>query len=204
MKKKYLQIILNHTLDYTFLKFKSSYFFVFIFFLCQLVNGQNPKTKTNTSWENLILLSKTVGVNSDGIKIQYYKNRGNKYTNDWIFPWTIGVENYTIDSKLILKSNYRSYSSGYFGIGRNAIKHFKNNFYFNINASIVLGTEKLIDYSSERFDRILIGMTTSQGLLFIPKSKYGVVFGASIFEKAFTSKIYSFDLGIKLSVGVKF
>lgn len=63
---------------------------------------------------------------------------------------------------------------------------------------------KLIDYSSERFDRILIGMTTSQGLLFIPKSKYGVVFGASVFEKVFTSKIYSFDLGIQFSVGVKF
>ncbi len=130
------------------------------------------------------------------------QNKGNN--NDWIFPWTIGVENYEIDSELILKSEYRSYSSGYFGIGRTAIKHFKNNFYFNLSASIVLGTEKLTDYSSARFNRILVGMTTSQGLLYIPKSKYGVVFGAGVFEKAFTSKIYSFDLGLQLSIGVKF
>lgn len=166
--------------------------------------SQTSKKTTPVNWNNLALLSKTQGVNSEGIKIQFYKNQSRTKINDWIFPWILGFENYKIDSKLITKSEYLSYSSGFLGIGRTAIKHFKNNFFYNLSASFIIGNEKLTDYFFERYDRFFLGLTTSQGLLYIPKSKYGVVFGASLFEKAFTSKVYKFDLGIQLTVGVKF
>jgi hypothetical protein len=92
----------------------------------------------------------------------------------------------------------------YLSIGRNGFKHFKNNIYLNGMVSVGLGNEKLVEYSNEKKNQFLVGLETSQGLLFIPRSKFGLVLGLSVFEKFFTSKIYSFDLGVQLTAGMTF
>ena len=92
----------------------------------------------------------------------------------------------------------------YFSIGRNGFKHFRNNIYFNGMLSIGLGNEKLTSFSNEKTNQFLFGLEASQGLLFIPKSQFGLVLGLGVFEKVFTSKIYSFDAGIQITAGIAF
>ena len=68
--------------------------------------------------------------------------------------------------------------------------------------NVGLGNEKLTDFSFQETNRFLAGLQTSQGLLYIPKSKFGFALGLGVFEKLSTSKIYSFDFGVMFSLGI--
>jgi hypothetical protein len=114
----------------------------------------------------------------------------------------LGFEQSEIRENVFLKSDYITFSSRYFSIGRNGFKHFKKDFYFNLMLNVGLGNEKLTDFSFQETNRFLAGLETSQGLLYIPKSKFGFALGLGVFEKLSTSKIYSFDFGIVFSLGI--
>ncbi len=43
-----------------------------------------------------------------------------------------------------------------------------------------------------------------QGLLFIPNSNWALVLKAGIYEQVLTSKLYDYDVGATLGVGLKF
>ena len=68
--------------------------------------------------------------------------------------------------------------------------------------NVGLGNEKLTDFSFQETNRFLAGLQTSQGLLYISKSKFGFALGLGVFEKLSTSKIYSFDFDIMFSLGI--
>lgn len=178
---------------------------ILLFFCSTSLFSQQNQNKQFHHWKNLLLMTKSYGINSEGVKIHTYSNKNRKKpANEWIFPWALGFEQSEIKKDLFLESGYKSYSSIYVSIGRNGFKHFKNNFYLNGMASVGLGNEKLVEFSNEKKNQFLVGLETSQGILYIPRSKLGLVLGLSVYEKFFTSKIYSFDLGVQLTAGMTF
>ena len=175
-----------------------------LFFATSIFSQPNQPEQYH-SWKKLVLLSKFYGINSEAVKVHAYSNNNRKIpAREWIFPWAIGLEQSEIKKKVFSETNYKSYSSMYFSIGRNGFKHFRNNIFFNGMLSIGLGNEKLTSFSNEKTNQFLFGLEASQGLLFIPKSQFGLVLGLGVFEKVFTSKIYSFDAGIQITAGIAF
>jgi hypothetical protein len=182
-----------------------SHLIIILLFCSTVLVGQQNQSKQLHYWKKLFLVSKSFGINSEGVKIHTYTNRNRKKPADeWIFPWALGFEQSEINNKKFIESGYKSYNSIYVSVGRNGFKHFKNNFYFNGMLNVGLGNEKLMDYSEKTKNQFLIGLEASQGLLFIPRSDFGFVFGVSVFEKIFTSKIYSFDVRVQFSAGITF
>lgn len=178
---------------------------VLVFFSTSNIFAQLVPTKKYHYWKKLVLVTKSIGINSEGIKVHVYNNKNRKkLASEWIFPWALGFEQSEINKDLFAKSDYISYSSIYASIGRNGFKHFRNDIYFNGMVSVGLGNEKLTDYNNQKKDQFLIGLEASQGLLYIPQSDFGWVLGLGIFEKVYTSKIYNFDIGIQLTAGITF
>lgn len=121
-----------------------------LFCSTSLLSQQNQNRQFH-HWKNLLLVTKSYGINSEAVKIHTYSNKNRKKpANEWIFPWALGFEQSEIKKEVFLESGYKSYSSMYLSIGRNGFKHFKNNIYLNGMVSVGLGNEKLVEYSNEK------------------------------------------------------
>lgn len=156
-------------------------------------------------WNSLLTFNKTWGVNADGWGLTYYGYTINK-KSDWIIPWVISLERYTIDPEYFSQWGYQEAQFSYYMPGLSAFKKLNKNgnLYSNFTFMIPLGSEKLTDFRGEESTHFIIGLAPTQGLYFIPKSKFGITFGLGIYERLLTSKVYKSDIGIKAEMGIKF
>ena len=69
---------------------------------------------------------------------------------------------------------------------------------------VILGSENLVELTGKEYDRFYAGLSSFQGILFVPTTKWAVVLKAGVYEEVLTSKLYSYDVGVLLSVGLKF
>ena len=178
-------------------------FFVTLFLLCFSVTAQVKKQEVVHPWKHLVLVGKTFGINANGTKLNYYKNT-NYLWNDWLIPWGFGIHSFTINQSHFEKSGYKDANLNTFSIGSSGFKSLERNLYLNLVIQATLGNEKLKDFSNVINDRFVFGISPSQGIVYIPKSKFGVVLGLSVYEKILSSKVYSFDAGVQFSLGITF
>ena len=74
----------------------------------------------------------------------------------------------------------------------------------NLDGGVILGLENLTEFSGRNADRFFVGLSTSQGVLYIPDSKFALVLKGGLYQEVLTSKLYNFDIGIQVGVGLKF
>ena len=92
----------------------------------------------------------------------------------------------------------------YFIAGISPFYRLSNNLYLNLGLNLIYGQEILTDFYGSEYSYTYFGISSSQGIYFIPKSKVGIALGISIYEKSLSSKVYKNDFGIKLDIGIKF
>lgn len=159
--------------------------------------------KETSQWINLITYSQRYGLHADGWTLQYY---GYNLTNKakWIFPLIFGIELFELHADYFEQSEYQAGNMSYFSGGISPFYKLTKYLYLNIDLRILFGDEEITDFYSRETSHSFIGISHSQGIYFIPKSRFGIVAGLSLNEKLLSSKVYKNDLGLKLEVGLKF
>lgn len=159
--------------------------------------------KSFNKWINLITYSQKYGIHATGWSVQYY---GYILKNDskWIIPVLFGVEGFSINPDYFNQFNYQSARINYYLAGLSPFRKLNDYFYANIGFQLLFGTEELIDFHNGESTNSVFGIAPFQGIMFIPKSNFGITVGLGVYEKLLTSRFYQNDIGIKLEIGIKF
>jgi hypothetical protein len=160
--------------------------------------------KAINKWDNLITYSKKYGTHANGWSLKYYGYVPNNKT-PWIFPFGFEIENFVIKRDFNDRYDYKTAKINYSMFGISPYGNLNDYFYINAGMQLLFGKEQIIYGSSVRGDsnEFIYGISLSQGLYFIPKSKFGITYGIGLFEKFLHSKIYPRDFGIRLEIGIK-
>jgi hypothetical protein len=170
-------------------------------------NGINQESPTNETAERvrreyMLTYTNTQGVNATGFLISFY-SYPNKDRNGWTFPWIISVDILSIKPAYFDQFNYQSAKLNYYMPGISAFKKINDYLWFNLGMQIPIGSEELTDFNNNKSDNMIIGLSPTQGLYFIPKST-GITFGIGLYEIVMTSEVYKSDMGFKAEIGIKF
>lgn len=76
--------------------------------------------------------------------------------------------------------------------------------YASLSANVPVGFELWEDLEGDRGINPVVGAGASQGLRLIPWQDRGIVLGIDFFQQVETSKLYRFDLGMEVAVGINF
>lgn len=180
------------------LKFLISY----LFFQAMLT-AQTPKNEGLMDWKNILIYQKTEGINASGFRLNYLQNKKSMW-KDWLIPLSIGFSRSKIDRDHIEKKGYYDVDINTISIGYTGFRPIKNNLYLNVSLNATLGSERLTENDLSNKERFILGTSPSQSIYYIPKSKHGFVFGIGVYEIIQTSKVYSFDIGLRFDAGIKF
>ncbi|MEM9671033.1 MAG: hypothetical protein ACFB15_00455 [Cyclobacteriaceae bacterium] len=83
-------------------------------------------------------------------------------------------------------------------------KKITRGIYASVSANIPVGYEILENFDGDNSFNFVIGAGASQGLRIIPWEKRGLVIGADFFQQFETSRVYRFDVGVEVVVGINF
>jgi len=119
-------------------------------------------------------------------------------------PYSLSIENSTINPDLFKNTNYQSLSMGYFIVGITGLRKITDIIYFQLQGKLPIGNETLIDFYQNKKTNFIIGLNSTQGFVLIPSVKYGLTLSAGIYETFLTSEIYKNDIGFKFEAGIKF
>ncbi len=72
------------------------------------------------------------------------------------------------------------------------------------SVNVPIGFELLEDLEGDNSFNFVIGVGASQGLRIIPWQEKGLVLGADVFQQLETSKVYRFDYGVEIVLGMNF
>jgi len=162
--------------------------------------GSSSKTQ---DWRNMVLASRAEGINTSGMHYEYLQNTNN-WWGDWLLPWRASIQLTDLRNEKFQKSDFRQATMGHATVGVSGIKTLSDRLYLNMDAGVILGSENLVELSGKQYDRFYVGLSSFQGILFIPTSKWAVVLKTGIYEEVLTSKVYGFDMGLMLGAGLKF
>lgn len=168
-----------------------------------VASAQYSSLSRRQDWRNMVLVSRTEGVNTSGMHFEFLQNANNWWGN-WLLPWRISFQLAEIQTEKFEKSNYIKASFSHATIGLGGYKTLSDRLYLNIDAGVILGSENLTPLRGNQFDYFFVGLSSFQGILFVPSTKWALVLKAGVYEEVLTSKLYGYDLGIKLGVGFKF
>ena len=188
---------------------------ILIFFVLVLVwsvstFGQYDLFQSGNSgkWNSILLFNKSFGIHYPGWGLSYYGYHVDiDEDTDWIFPWVVAFESYK------LPPDPPDPNASYFidtkvdmhvGAGISAAKRLKETIYLKFAFLIPFNLASSDLDSQNEIKEYLLGVAMSQGVLFIPESKFGLTFGVAIFERLLNSEVYRNDIGIQLEVGIKF
>lgn len=159
--------------------------------------------KHTYKWNNLITYSQRFGIHANGWSVQYY-GYVLQDNSRWIIPCIFGLEGFTINTDYFSQFNYQSANMGYWLAGVSPFKKLNEYIYLNLGLQILFGSEQLKSFNGQETTNTIFGLAPSQGLFFIPKSKFGITASLGIYEKVLSSEVYKNDFGIKLEIGIKF
>ena len=163
---------------------------------------RNSFNRNNRKNNTLLKASYSLGVHGTEIGVSYSSYINNNKSK-WIIPWVVSVSILEIDQNYFNQSGYEKAKLSYWMPGISAYRKIKGDFYANLTMTLPIGTETLTYYGAETMN-FVFGVNPSQGICYIPESKFGITFGISIYEKLLTSEVYKNDLGIRAEIGIKF
>jgi hypothetical protein len=168
---------------------------------------KNSDLKNTKKWISLLTGHGAFGTNAEGWGLSYYGYR-TKESGGWFLNYSISFDKYSIDPGLVIRKGYSKINLNYGKIGIGLMRRLGEDFHFSFNALVPIGyenlTQSLSNQSSLETGRFIIGLEPQQCFYFITKSKVGLILGAGIFERFISSKVYNFDVGLRIEAGIKF
>ena len=162
---------------------------------------QITKDKPLGHWHNLITFKRSMGHHTQGWQVSYigFSNR-----KEIIVPFIFSLGQSQTKEATTRRSEYRVVDAYTFSFGSQVYIQLLPNFYANVSLNVPVGIELLRDRQEKKSQNFLIGIGSTQGLMYIPKSALGLVLGGSVYQRLQTSRIFSTDWGFELSIGIKF
>ncbi|MFM2284750.1 MAG: hypothetical protein RLZZ543_247 [Bacteroidota bacterium] len=170
-----------------------------------LSNTIDPKKK---GWVSLISAHAAFGSNAEGWGVSYI-GFPSVAKGNWSIPYSISYDKYVIDPGLVLRAGYRTAQLTYGKIGVGGMRKIGEDFHFFLNFNVPIGQEELtiVDDAAQTSTinyRLVLGLEPTQSFYFISRSKVGFFLGAGLYERFLSSKVYKFDIGLKIEGGFKF
>ena len=154
-------------------------------------------------WVNLVVYSPRIGANATGWGVDYY---GYNLTGSsrWVLPLVVGIEGFDIRPDYFDKTGYYQAEMSYMTFGISPFYRLGDKFYLQLGVRLIYGSEELTDFSGDVSSNMFFGLNPSQGIVFVPESKFGITLGLGGYEKVQSSKVYKSDAGVQLQIGIKF
>ena len=186
------------------LMMKKTYLLAIIAFgTFNLALARNNTDADQIDWNSIILVSKTKGINTSGLDVEYLQNTS-QWWGVWLIPVSTGFRATDLNDKAIKKINYKSASIGQLTIGLSGDNPLSKSVLLNVKLGVMVGNENLTSFSGETDERIFVGAHSFQGVMITPQTRVAIVIKAGVYEEALNSKLYNFDIGFKIGVGVHF
>jgi hypothetical protein len=101
-------------------------------------------------------------------------------------------------------SGYQKIKMNYFMPGVSVFRRIGGSWFTSTGMVFPVGTESGTDSGGDPLQHMIIGIFPAQGVLYIPKSKYGITFGVTLYARFLNSVVYKSDVGIRGEIGIKF
>ena len=182
---------------------KIPYILLIMLSVFNIAQVQSTNNSAIEDWRNIVLVSRVEGTNTTGVHFEYLQNR-NQWWGDWLVPWVFRFQSTELRDKTFNKTNYQTASVAQLTVGVNGYKPLTDSLLLNLDGGVVIGNEKLTSFSSAYSERVFVGLSLFQGILFVPRINVPIVLKAGIYEEVLNSKLYNFDVGVKIGVGLMF
>lgn len=169
----------------------------------EVVVDTSKYLKEMNEWVSLATYSGRFGINATGWSVDYY-GYNVRSNSKWTIPLVVGIEGFEIRPDYFNKTGYYRVEMNYLTMGISPFYRLGKRFFLNLGVRLIYGEEKLMGFSTDMVSRTFFGLNPSQGILFIPESKFGITMGLGIYEKVQSSKVYKSDAGVQFQVGIKF
>ena len=153
--------------------------------------------------DSIILVPKTGGINTSGLDVEYLQNT-NQWWGNWLITVSAGFRTTDLNDKAFKKTNYKSASLGQLTIGLSGYNPLSKSVLLNVKLGVLVGNEILTSFSGETDERIFVEAHSFRGVMITPQTKPPIVIKAGVYEEALNSKLYNFNIGFKIGVGVHF
>ena len=120
------------------------------------------------------MVSKTEGINTTGLDVEYLRN-SNQWWGNWLIPVSAGFRTTDLTDKALKKTTYQSASTGQLTIGLSG--------YNQLSKSV------LLNVSGETDKPVFVGVHSFQGVMIIPQPKLPIVIKAELHEEVLNSNL---------------
>mgnify|MGYP001029467298 CR=1 FL=1 len=146
----------------------------------------------------------SIGTKTEGLHLQYLIYSDTISVGQWFIPASYSFSAYVVNTKIMHNFDYQSMDNWSFGVLLPFTKKIGERMLLSLQGGIGFGAENLMGIDDNLTTRFIFTTYSNQLLMFVPKKKVGINFGAGLYQNFITSKIYNWDLGVKLLIGMKF
>lgn len=155
--------------------------------------NQKPSKKIYTA----IGLTPSIGVTSVGVSLSIYSFKSADEDKKILFPTAVNIDYFFVTDYFVRQYGYSNAKFSYYKLGVNPLLRIYKKLYFSFAGQFVFGFDSMGGDT-----RLVVGLNLGQGFYYFPNKGFYCGFG--IYEYGSSSRVYPFDLGMKLELGVKF
>lgn len=160
------------------------------------LNIESDKNITKSRY-TAVGLTPSMGITSLGLSLSIYSFNIQSEDKDVLLPTVVNIDYLLVTDAFVRKLGYSKANFSYYKFGFNPLLRMHRNIFASFLGQVVFGFDSL----GEEF-RLAGGLNFGEGFYYFPTR--GFYCGISIYEFFSTSKIYPYDIGLKLEFGVKF
>ena len=130
---------------------------------CNRVLAQNNSDADQIEWNSIILVSKTQGINTSGLDVEYLQNT-NQWWGNWLIPVSAGFRTTDLNDKAFKKTNYQSASIGQLTIGLSGYNPLSKSVLLNVKLGVLVGNENITTFQVKRMNTFLLELILFKAL----------------------------------------
>jgi len=162
------------------------------------------KKRITAPWADNINFMYSTGFNTTGFQIQYLGWADTIRHGQWFMPFTYSFSFYAIKPGLLNNTDYQSMTSITGGVLLPFCMRLNDHLYLSLQGGLGIGFESLQYPDESNVNHFIFDATANQYLMLLPVKNAGVNLGIGVYEYFVTSRVYSWDVGLKFMFGVKF
>jgi hypothetical protein len=157
-------------------------------------------------WVNMLTYRQTIGFIENGYNLSYYGYLKTKSV--WTYPISIRLSSSKSYNDGNMKDGYKDWSQKLSYWGLSGFRNLKDNWYLSLGGHLPLGWERYRTddqlSSDKRHFHFLVGLNAEERMMYMSPNKTGLVMGFGFYQRVINSKVYTFDAGFSLEIGLKF
>lgn len=157
----------------------------------------NSEQKSHKNYSTAVGLAPSRGATSMGVSLSIYSFVNQKEDQKILLPMVVNIDYLMVTDYFVRQYGYSNAKFSYYKLGVNPLLRIYKKLYFSFAGQFVFGFDSMGGDT-----RLVVGLNLGQGFYYFPNKGFYCGFG--IYEYGSSSRVYPFDLGLKLELGVKF